>query len=229
MTTNHHLTGKVHQVTGLRKSLLRFLGWVLRLWQRSLRFDGLEELERVLYSDGRSHLVLLWHNRLFAATAVVGRLKLVEKNMGALISASRDGAWLADFMHTLGILPIRGSSSRRGATAIRQLLHHMRDGHSVVITVDGPRGPCYQAQAGAAMLVSTTQAPVMLLGFEVESAFTLKSWDRFIVPFPFTRVRIKLDRIESPCSTEETRERKAIQVDIQKRLQGLTHDSHLVC
>lgn len=228
MTTNHHLSGNVHQVNGLRKGLLKILAWILRIWQRSLRLEGLDELDKLVSPNPQPHLILLWHNRLFAAAALADRLDLNDKKMGALISASRDGAQLALFVEALGIVPVRGSSSRRGAIATRQLVRHLQGGRSVVITVDGPRGPCYRAQSGAAMLVAATGAPVLFLGCEAESAFTLKSWDRFVIPLPFSRIRLKLDRLapQPPMKGREVRE--AIQASLQERLSKLTRDSHLV-
>ena len=98
----------------------------------------------------------IWHNRLalcmdayFAHTRPRGK----ENKLAALISASKDGAFLAAILERFGVQPVRGSSSRRGAQALRELTGWARKGFDLAITPDGPRGPCYVQTAGAVRCV----------------------------------------------------------------------------
>jgi lysophospholipid acyltransferase (LPLAT)-like uncharacterized protein len=226
MTQSANPSFSFHTVAGWRRAGLHALGKGVRAWQNSLHYQGLEEMARVLDRDVSGALLLFWHNRLFSVIGAFKQLEGVQREVFGLVSASRDGAQLAHFLESQGIRTVRGSSSRRGAAAARQLLGLLADGNHVVITVDGPRGPCYQAQPGAALLLQLTGAPVCCLGAEAENARELRSWDRFILPMPFSRVKIKLDRFALPEPSPGKEQRQAIQAIIQNRLSRLTADIH---
>jgi lysophospholipid acyltransferase (LPLAT)-like uncharacterized protein len=226
MTRTANSSVEIHEVGGFKKSALNLLGHTVRRWQRTFRYDGVEELAEAVHAQRSGSLFLLWHNRLFPCLGAIQQVDMRNRRMVALVSASRDGAQLSHFLAAVGIQTVRGSSSRRGAVAARELLKLLNAGDHIAITVDGPRGPCYQAQAGAALLVQLTGAPICCLGAEAENGLELKSWDRFIVPRPFSRVKIKLDRFRAPIAEKGKQQREAIQALIQEKLTGLTGDSH---
>jgi len=107
-----------------------------------------------------------------------------------LISASRDGELLADAIKRFDYDVVRGSSSRLGASAILQLTEVLASGRDVVITPDGPRGPVYELGPGIIFLAQKSEAAVVPFNMEYSSYWRLKSWDRFIVPRPFSKVRV---------------------------------------
>jgi lysophospholipid acyltransferase (LPLAT)-like uncharacterized protein len=216
---------RIHELEGTALRRIRFLGRTLRCWQRTLRFEGIEKVRHVISGTKGGAVFLLWHNRLFPWTAAFHEIDLEGRAIHGLVSASRDGAKLAAFMESQGIHPIRGSSSRRGTTATRQLLRVLRDGGVVAITVDGPRGPCYHAHAGAATLLQLTGAPAVLLGAEPEAAWQLNSWDRFLVPQPFSRIRLKARRWRESNPTDlRSLPREEVRKALQSGLMGLTLD-----
>ncbi len=132
---------------------------------------------------------MFWHNRLFA----VGYLYLKfcrTRTIFGLISASRDGAWLAAFFRLIGLNAIRGSSSWRGAQALRELINVVDQGGDIAITPDGPRGPCYDFKKGALMVVRKARCPVLLFSCTFSNAWRLKSWDGFYLPKPFSMLSI---------------------------------------
>ena len=90
---------------------------------------------------------------------------------------------------------MRGSSSRLGREAATALVEVLRSGDDVGITPDGPRGPCYEVKPGAIIVTRRTRAPMLLVGGEFSSAWRLGSWDRFYVPVPFSRVRMRCELI----------------------------------
>ena len=85
---------------------------------------------------------------------------------------------------------MRGSSSRKGASAIRQLAEVIAQGKDVMITPDGPRGPAYELGQGIVFLAQQSGAAVVPVNLEYSSCWRLKSWDRFILPKPFSKVRV---------------------------------------
>lgn len=215
-----------HEVSGIVRLALILLGLIVRSWQATLRYQCDPNLEGIFRDNPEGSLVLLWHNRLFPGIGALRNIDQRGQTLFALVSPSKDGAQLSHFLRSIGLRPIRGSSSRRGGVALRELLKVIANGDHVAITVDGPRGPCYAAQPGAAMLIQQTGAPVNFLGVECESCWQLNSWDKFIIPKPFSRIRIKMDRYAHSPRLTGKEERKAIQEVVQERLDRLTEDRH---
>lgn len=165
---------------------LRLVCWV---WTRTLRFEMTPEARAALGDTDAPTVVVLWHNRLFVISEIFRRWRS-DRPVYALISASKDGAWLAGISELFGLRTVRGSSSRRGAEAMRELLDRLSDGSDVAITPDGPRGPAYSFKPGATGLVRRSGARVLLFGSRSPSAWRVRSWDRFILPRPFSTVSL---------------------------------------
>jgi lysophospholipid acyltransferase (LPLAT)-like uncharacterized protein len=179
----------VYELTGWRRLALWPLGLLVRLWARSLRVEIDEEDLRAISKNDEPLTIVLWHNRLFLAPEIVRRYR--RRSVYALVSASRDGAWLAAFFSHLGLHSVRGSSTHQGREAARALIGRLRAGCDVGITPDGPKGPQYDFKAGAFIVTRRAATPVILVGARYFSAWRLrKSWDGFYVPRPFSRVRM---------------------------------------
>jgi hypothetical protein len=112
-----------------------------------------------------------------------------------LISRSKDGEILAAVVRKLGGEPVRGSSSRGGATALADLARRMAERCDAWITPDGPRGPRYTMSPGAVWLAKSTGAAIIPVSVEASSYWRLKSWDGFIIPKPFARVEVTLQAL----------------------------------
>src|SRR6185312_6528035 len=139
----------------------------------------------------------LWHNRLLLCMEVYWReLKYrdIGKGLAALISASKDGAFLAAILERFHVVPVRGSSSRRGAQALLELTSCAERGYDLAITPDGPRGPCYVVQEGIMSLAQLTGLPIIPIGFYSRRKIRVKSWDQFQVPLPFSRCEINIGK-----------------------------------
>jgi hypothetical protein len=114
-----------------------------------------------------------------------------------LTSASKDGELLASIVRRFGLGAVRGSSSRRGALALRELTEVLARGDSdVIITPDGPRGPRYVLSPGLVYLAQKTALPLMRVQVDYTRFWELKSWDRFRIPKPFSKVDITLHPFE---------------------------------
>jgi len=133
--------------------------------------------------QGPRCLYCFWHGKLLSAVWHYRGLPI-----RALASRNHDGEIIARALMRLGFPdPARGSSSRGGATALRDLAQGLKsEGHGL-LTPDGPRGPRHQAQAGVLMLASLTGLPLVPVGVASSRCFQLKSWDRFEVPKPFAK------------------------------------------
>jgi hypothetical protein len=203
------------KIEGWRARWLIAFGYrLLQIWARTLRFE-LEDRANVIGTPANERYIgALWHNRLLLLPFVIKRY-LPQRRGAALISPSRDGALLADLVERFGFEVVRGSSSRKGAAAIRQLADVIASGRDAVITPDGPRGPAYQLDQGIVFLAQLSGAAVVPINMEYSSYWRVKSWDRFILPKPFSRVRVLFGAPHrvAAISTEEEfeRERRRLQ------------------
>ena len=180
----------INEVSGWRRAALWLLSVLLRIWTRTLRFEADAEIIGRLSKSDEPIAFVLWHNRLFLSPEIFRRYRSRRKLYG-LVSASKDGAWLAAFYRMIGLEPVRGSSSNFGREAGRLLIELMRAGNDIGITPDGPRGPLYAVEPGVLVVTRRNNAPMILMGAEFGPALRLRSWDKFYIPWPFTRVRLR--------------------------------------
>lgn len=167
---------EVAAIAGLGYPVLRMLESTWR-WQVS----GAEH-DRAIIAAGHQPILALWHGRIL--TSVV-----YFKNRGMVPMASEnfDGEWITRLLYKFGYGVARGSTSRGGPAALRQLVRDAK-AKGVAITLDGPRGPAEVAQPGAVWLAKTTGQPLLPIHSEAVSSWTLESWDRTLIPKPFTTV-----------------------------------------
>lgn len=214
---------QINQVEYWRWLLLWPLAAIAKIWTGTLRFrvDFLS-WERCRVSP-KPIILLIWHNRLFMA-AEVRRRYLPTRPLSALISASKDGAWLAAFFSLVGIKSIRGSSSWRGTQALRELLGMLRRGEDVALTPDGPRGPCYSVTKSALLLARRHEASLMVVGMNPQVAWRLKSWDGFILPRPFTQVDMASDFYETWQELLDANPAESEELSLKMAIDRVTHD-----
>lgn len=209
----------VHEISGWRRVLLWPLSFLVRLWGMSLRFETSPEDLRNYMKNDQPVAMLIWHNRLFLASEIVRRFR-GGRPVYALVSASQDGAWLTAFFASAGLRTVRGSSSRLGREAASALVDVLQAGHDVGITPDGPRGPCYEMKPGGVIVARRTRAPVLLFGGEFTSAWRLRSWDRFYLPKPFSRVRMRCEVV----MPDELADRDAALARLHERMLAINPD-----
>jgi lysophospholipid acyltransferase (LPLAT)-like uncharacterized protein len=169
----------------------------LRLWLATLRFRC--NVDRIDDSAGPT-VLLLWHDKLFVSSWIANRY--FDRPVTALISTSKDGAWLVAFFKLMGITAVRGSSNRRGAAALITLTRSMRGGSHAGITPDGPKGPALEFKSGAVSLARLTKCPFVIMGIRYHACWRMRSWDRFALPVPFSKVEVTLLREPTPAEGE---------------------------
>src|SRR4051812_11110347 len=200
-------------------ALIRVLALTLRYkWvDRSGYFDRANPPGPAIYCT--------WHNRLaLSMIAYYGYIKKHNRSKGlaVMVSASKDGGFLAGILECFGVQPVRGSSSRRGPQALRELTTWARRGYDIAVTPDGPRGPRYVVQDGVTALAQLTEMPIVPVSYNLGWKITLKSWDRFQIPLPFSRCEMIYEKpIRIPRSASEA-EREAFRLRVEQVLRSMS-------
>lgn len=135
--------------------------------------------------QGKPVIFALWHGRLLP----LGFLHRGQ-DIVCLASRSADGEYITRILQHWGFGVVRGSSSRGGDTALRELIRVVRAGRSVAVTPDGPRGPRERLKPGVLQLAQLTGAPLVPLAAAASRAWWFVSWDHFLVPQPFARLHV---------------------------------------
>jgi lysophospholipid acyltransferase (LPLAT)-like uncharacterized protein len=169
----------------------------------------------------------IWHNRL--ALCMVAYYDYIKEHnqtpgLAALVSASKDGGFLAAILECFKVQPVRGSSSRRGRQALLELTTWAERGYDVAITPDGPRGPCYVVQDGAAFLAQVTGRPIVPVSFNLDWKIRLRSWDRFQIPLPFSRCEMIYEKpIHIPRDASD-KQREELRRKLEETLRSISED-----
>jgi lysophospholipid acyltransferase (LPLAT)-like uncharacterized protein len=194
--------------TGYR--VMAFVGATLR-W----RVEGLEHYDAVV-RQGRQPILGFWHGRILPATVYF-------RDRGIVVMTSRnfDGEWIARIIERFGFGTARGSTTRGGPQALRELTRSLRAGAPVGFTLDGPKGPARVAQLGALWLAGATGHPVLPFHLEASRAWTARSWDRTQVPVPFSTVGLAMgEPLLVPPRADEQTIRDAAR-ELERRLERL--------
>ncbi len=182
----------------IQAAFAKALGLYLALVFRTTRWTLLGEphLTAALGPEtgpgGRPILAAFWHERLPMMPMLWLRARAAEPRLAAvrahvLVSRHRDGRFIGDIIRRFRLELVHASTSRGGATGMRQLLRVLEQGDMVVITPDGPRGPRRRAAPGVAQLAALAGIPVLPCAARTSRARLLRSWDRMVLPLPFAR------------------------------------------
>lgn len=194
------------EIRGTWKQLVagKILAYLIRAVGLTLRYEVEDPTgQKKSATAGVPRIWIFWHNCLFAAPLTKTRFS-GSAPASALASASRDGAVIESIVSSFGVKTIRGSSSRRGVAALIALKKALKAGEHLFVTPDGPRGPVYQLQPGVVKLAQSSGAPIIPVRFEHSSSWRLKSWDKFHIPKPFSKVVIRIgDAIQVPSKLDE--------------------------
>jgi len=169
----------------------------------------------------------IWHNRLALSVKIYFtfcRRHSKSAGLAGLVSASKDGALLSQIFENFGIQPVRGSTSRRGPQALRELITWTKRGYDVSITPDGPRGPRYVVADGPIALAQLTGLPIVPASYHLNWKIQLKSWDGFQIPLPFARCEIIAGRVmQVPPDLSDAEQEKKRQ-ELEAELRAITRD-----
>lgn len=175
----------------VKQDTLRFLGSYLLTHS----LDALCKTLQVSYKNKKiiddfrkkkeNYVLAFWHGTMLPSW-------FLHRNDGfaALTSKSKDGDLLAKQLKHWNYKVVRGSSSKGGDVALGIMVDHAKNGYSIAITPDGPRGPEHKFKAGAVITAKKSGVPVVLMGVGIKSKKKLKSWDKFQIPNPFSKIKI---------------------------------------
>ncbi len=195
---------------------------IFRLWCLTLRSDSKNsDAEKYIRELSGKYILTLWHGRIFYLLYHYRKLT----DLFLLISPSQDGDILARLGQLMGYSVIRGSSFKKAVPSARSLIKVLRREGRIVIIADGSRGPRCKVQPGLLQIAAMTGAPVIPLSFDAKRKWIFNSWDRFVLPVPFTRCTVNSgDPIPIPRHIDEGFLQQK-QTELEKTLNQLTLES----
>lgn len=166
----------------------------------------------------------VWHSRILMFSYLYAGY-----GAAVLVSASRDGEIIARILARQGFEPVRGSTSRGGRRALAALVRRLRRGQSAVIIPDGPRGPRCRVQPGIVALAQKTGAPILPMTYSARRGHVFHSWDRFLLPAPFTRCRAVYGRPVRVPSDLDAEGFEATRRRLEDELNRITAEADRAC
>ena len=182
-----------------------------------VRVYGGEHLKRC---EAQAHpcVAVFWHYSVFPVIELIrGR----GRGWAAMVSASEDGEFVARILARQGVVTVRGSRNRGGLAALKGLIGLMRKGHNAAIVADGSQGPPRIMQAGAILLASKSGAPILPVAVAADRYWVFRSWDRTLLPKPFSRLELWYGEPMTVPERSGTVEIERCRQEMEHRLNGL--------
>ena len=180
---------------------------------------GLENVRDLISS--RRFIFAIWHSRILLPSYLYK-----GADAAILVSRSGDGEIIARILQKQGHETIRGSTSKGGLRALAGLIRRLRDGAKFgVIIPDGPQGPRFRIQPGIVILAEKTECPIIPISYSAKRIKAFNSWDRFILPYPFTKCRVVYgEPVRVPPDADE-RQRSQCLLRLEAELRRITFDA----
>lgn len=200
----------------------RFLLWlivwagflVVRLIGPTLRFSASYEDDAPPTLETRPIVYAFWHSCILPAMYLWRNLQI-----RVMSSDSFDGEWMGRIMRKFGFVKVRGSKSRGAVRALLGMRRELEQGWTVAFTIDGPRGPRYVAKPGPVVLARATGVPMAVFHIAVERAWILNTWDRSMIPKPFSRALMRVSsKIPVPADADDS-EKERLHAELQAALE----------
>ncbi len=203
------------------KPLLRFILWFLSSTYRFEKLLGADIAERIVADKGKAYVPVLWHAHQIAGLCLIRDWARRGFRPGFVISASVDGEVPAAIARSWGAEVVRGSAKESAGLALRDALAMMKRGVSVVTMSDGPRGPKFEVKTGTVMMARMGNAPMVPIVCAASRAWTMKTWDSFMIPLPFARIALAVgEPICAPKSLSED-QIEATRLELQAAMDSL--------
>lgn len=201
--------------------------WLIKGWFKTcpVRTNRQDIYDQWVNSD-RPMIVVTWHRASIFFVQFFGSLHPL-----IMFSRSKDGEYLARFARMFGVQPVRGSSSRGGAAALKEMINYLKKGGKVCASVlDGPRGPARVAKKGMVVLAMETGVPIIPIIWSADRVYTFKkSWDKTMIPLPFSPIMITAaDPIFIPPDLDPGTQ-EGYRLQIENTLNQLTDEVDRIC
>lgn len=194
-------SGRIFRLRGWQWALFWPAAVCLGVYLRSLRMHLHPEEAARFRETAAPRVLVTWHNRSLLAPEIARRF-FPPHSVACLISPSRKAAWQVAFYERMRMIVIRGSSSRRGIAAMRESVAALRSGLDMAISPDGPIGPLYEIKRGAVTLARMSASPVIFIVPNARCALRLRTWDRHLIPLPFSRVEVRMAFALAPAASK---------------------------
>jgi hypothetical protein len=195
--------------------------WLVRLLGRTVRWRSEAPAEaRALLAADQPVILAFWHGRLLMIP--IAYLRAGRRHVNVLISEHGDGELISRTIAHFGFGSVRGSSRRGALRAMRDLIRKVREGGDFAFTPDGPRGPAFRVQPGVVDLAQRTGYPILPVTFSVRGGKEFASWDRFLLPRPFTR---GVFRWGEPLWVTDEDDSEQARTELEARMCALTQEA----
>ena len=203
--------GQVQFKGGWKRAQAAFLTILVRLLRSTWRVRVHDDFILKNAIDNGGAVIAFWHGEQLPMIPLHGSRQIV-----GLASNSADGMLVADILNRLGYGVVRGSSSNGGLSALHACRRSLRKGISPALAVDGPRGPRHKVQLGALGISAHAGAPIVYAVSHVSKVWELSSWDRFQIPWPWSKIQVAYGLMNPPQSDKPALESGA--VELRKRM-----------
>lgn len=166
--------------------------YLIRAYFLLIKVKAVNE-DKVLHHlrNGGKMIVAIWHQRILLILSYAGRFSGYKPSV--MISQSRDGEMIADIVSRLNFRPVRGSSSRGGKEALGVMITDLAQNPLAAHVLDGPQGPRGIIKPGLIVMAQSTGVPICPIYVSVNKAWVLNSWDRMLIPKPFSTITVRWD------------------------------------
>lgn len=210
-------TAAAGRFTRWQRFLLWLITWAgyfaIRAIGSTIRFSISWEDSSPGSLEARPYVYSFWHDCMIPAMYLWRDL-----NIRVMSSDSFDGEYTGRIMQKFGFVKVRGSSSRFAVRALLGMRRELEQGWIVAFTLDGPKGPRHVVKPGPALLARATGVPMAMFHIALSDAWVLNTWDRLIIPKPFSRALMRVGRtISVPTQADEAQREQALQ-DLQESL-----------
>lgn len=177
-----------------RKIIALLLPPIANLLIRIIYLSCKKEFKLAPSYPSEPFIVAFWHGELLMQPFLYKKIRGQHK-ISVMISEHFDGEIIARIISFFGFSSIRGSSSKGGARALIEAIKTSKEGEDIAITPDGPRGPRHSVEGGIVALAQKTGAKIVVFNYQASRSWRLKSWDKFVVPKPFSKISFFADKI----------------------------------
>jgi len=181
------------------KKFIRTIGRVIfppiaYLLMRIIWFSLSKKFNYITPIGDEQHVCVCWHSELLMSPQAYRKIHPKHHAM-AIVSSHFDGSLIANTLNLLKIRPLRGSSRKGGSKVLLQAFRNIKKGKEILITPDGPKGPRHSMSDGAIAIAIKSQLPIFVMNFKAKSFWQLSSWDRFVIPKPFSKIEFYIQSI----------------------------------
>lgn len=192
---------QINRETKVTSGVINFIASIL---EKTWRYT---ETGMIEYTPSNDSPVIYsaWHENILPLAYYYKKLYLKKKvKFSAIISENRDGRLLASILEKWDMTIVSGSTSKKGLSAVREAVREMKRGRNLIVTPDGPRGPRQEAKEGVALIGIISGFPVVPISLFPRNLWRLWSWDRFIIPKPFTKIEVSFGAPLYPKDSEDS-------------------------